>query len=303
MRDESFPAPFDAIAGQYDSEFTETAVGRLQRAIVHDFLEKFIAVHRPPSTVCHVLELNCGTGEDAIWLARRGCRVLATDVSPEMVAVAREKVRRAGLENLVDVRVCPIQEIGNWKLGIGNWGDEERGNFQFPISNSPTFDLVFSNFGGLNCISPLDLERFGTGVLPKILRPGGQFVAVVMGRFCWWETAYFLAKGQWRTAFRRRSRKPVAARLDASTTVKTWYYAPHELSKFIVLRKESFGHHSSFIIHPVGFWLPPSYLDPLFRRFPRLLRLLDFLEKRCRGSAWAGAADHYLIGVRDEECP
>ena len=278
-------APFDAVAGQYDSEFTETAVGRLQRAIVHDFLEKWLAIHRPPSTVCRVLELNCGTGEDAIWLARRGCRVLATDSSPEMVAVAHEKVRRAGLENLVDVRVCPIQEIGNWELGIEN--PSPIPNSQFPI---PNFDLVFSNFGGLNCVPPPDLERFGTEVLPTILRPGGQFVAVVMGRFCWWETAYFLAKGQWRTAFRRRSRKPVAARLDASTSIETWYYAPGELKKLII-------QHSPSITQAIGFWLPPSYLDPLFRRFPRLLRLLDFLEKHCRGRAWASAADHHLVGM------
>ncbi|MFN4254511.1 MAG: class I SAM-dependent methyltransferase [Saprospiraceae bacterium] len=292
MSDESFSAPFDAIAGQYDSVFTETAVGRLQRAIVHDFLEKWLAQNQINKSTNHrinILELNCGTGEDAIWLARRGCRVLATDVSPEMVAVAREKVRRARLENLVDVRVCPIQEIGNWELEIGNSGTSPIPNSQFPI---PNFDIVFSNFGGLNCISPPDLERFGTEVLPKILKPGGQFVAVAMGRFCWWETAYFLAKGQWRAAFRRRSKMPVAARLDANTTVKTWYYSPQELSEFIT-------HHSSLITHPVGFWLPPSYLDPLFRRFPRLLRGLDFLEKHCRGRAWASAADHYLIGMRD----
>lgn len=294
MRDESSAAPFDAIAEQYDSAFTETAVGRLQRAVVHDFLEKFITVHRPPSAVYRVLELNCGTGEDAIWLARRGCRVLATDVSPEMVAVAREKVRRAGLENLVDVRVCSVQGVGNWKLEIGNSGTA-------PISN---FDLVFSNFGGLNCISPSDLERFGTEVLPKILRPGGQFVAVVMGRFCWWETAYFLAKGQWRTAFRRRSKTPVAARLDANTTVETWYYSPGAiLWLWDAIPEFMLGNPQKYVfeaLQPVGFWLPPSYLDPLFRRFPLVLRLLIFLEKRCRGRAWASAADHYLMGMRIE---
>ena len=43
-----------------------------------------------------VLELNCGTGEDAVHLARRGVRVLATDNSPRMLAAARSKIARAG---------------------------------------------------------------------------------------------------------------------------------------------------------------------------------------------------------------
>ena len=42
---------------------------------------RFSAGHR-------VLELNCGTGEDAVFLARRGVRVLATDLSGAMVEAA-----------------------------------------------------------------------------------------------------------------------------------------------------------------------------------------------------------------------
>lgn len=284
-------APFDAIAEQYDAEFTATAVGRLQRAIVHDFLEKWRAARAAEGRQLRVLELNCGTGEDAIWLARRGYRVLATDVSPEMVAVAREKARRAGLENQVEIRACAIQEIG--KIA----------------AEAPRFDLVFSNFGGLNCLSPLDLAQFGTAVLPQILQPGGQFAAVVMGRFCCWETLYFLAKGQWRQAFRRLSRTPMAARLNAETSIETWYYAPRELtctlqnsnprtpSPQTQNSKLNTQNPKLPLVEAVGFWLPPSYLDPFFRRFPRALRWLDFLEKRCRGRAWAHGADHFLLVI------
>ena len=39
-----------------------------------------------------VLEMNCGTGEDALWLVHRGVQVFATDVSPAMLQVAQSKL-------------------------------------------------------------------------------------------------------------------------------------------------------------------------------------------------------------------
>ena len=78
MSQQPGPAPFDAVADDYDSSFTDTAVGRLHRATVWRHLD---AVLEPSSKI---LELGCGTGEDALRLARRGHRVLATDVSTAM---------------------------------------------------------------------------------------------------------------------------------------------------------------------------------------------------------------------------
>ena len=39
--------------------------------------------------------MNCGTGEDARWLASQGMQVLATDISAPMIEVAQCKL--AGL--------------------------------------------------------------------------------------------------------------------------------------------------------------------------------------------------------------
>jgi SAM-dependent methyltransferase len=50
-----------------------------------------------------VLELGCGTGNDAARLAREGFRVVATDLSTEAVAAARQKYG-----DLVDVRVVDM---------------------------------------------------------------------------------------------------------------------------------------------------------------------------------------------------
>jgi methyl halide transferase len=59
-------------------------------------LERIIARHSVQP--CRVLELGCGTGSNAIWLAERGFEVSAVDVSPLAVARARSKAQHANVE-------------------------------------------------------------------------------------------------------------------------------------------------------------------------------------------------------------
>jgi SAM-dependent methyltransferase len=268
-------SPFDSVAGEYDAAFTETATGRLQRERVWAFLTQLLHQRSPH---VQVIEFNCGTGEDALWLARQGCQVLATDVSRQMLAVTQQKVQAAGLEDSITPQQLDLVAVERFI---------RENQFQ---SASSAFHIVFSNFGGLNCLSPADLQRLGK-YLPALLSPGGYFVAVVMGRFCWQESLYFLLKGQMRNAFRRLRREPVAARLDEQTTVDTWYYSPRTFRRF-------FPDLEMGTLQPVGFWLPPSYLDPRFRRRPQLLQVLNRLERLCRGRFWAWGADHFLICLK-----
>lgn len=255
---------FSAVARDYDASFTDTKVGRLQREQVWHWLTQNIT--GAPA----VLELNCGTGADALWMAKRGWQVLATDISPDMVQVTAEKVRQAGQQKLVTTRVCSFSEIDQLREG--------------------PFDLVFSNFGGLNCTPPQTLEALWTNLLGK-LKPGGQLVVVVMSRFCAWETLYFLLKMNPKQAFRRLRRGPVVARLDQNTSVDTWYYSPSDIASGFpdtcTLSKAK----------PIGFWLPPSYLEPFFAKRPRLLRFLTWLEKNATASWLARASDHYLLCI------
>ena len=51
-----------------------------------------------------VLEIGCGTGTNAIALARRGFRVTATDIVDQAIQTARDKARVAGVN--VDFRVA-----------------------------------------------------------------------------------------------------------------------------------------------------------------------------------------------------
>jgi SAM-dependent methyltransferase len=56
-----------------------------------------------------VLAAGCGTGSYAVELARRGCAVTAIDASPELIAVAREKIKKHNLP--VDYRVGDILKL------------------------------------------------------------------------------------------------------------------------------------------------------------------------------------------------
>jgi len=58
-----------------------------------------------------MLEVGCGTGDFAIFLARSGARVTAIDVSPKCIEVARERARRNGLQGQINARVDPIERL------------------------------------------------------------------------------------------------------------------------------------------------------------------------------------------------
>ena len=54
------------------------------------------------------VELACGQGGGAVWLARRGLDVRAVDVSPVAVAMARDLVARAGLTHRCRFEVADL---------------------------------------------------------------------------------------------------------------------------------------------------------------------------------------------------
>ena len=57
-----------------------------------------------------VLDVGCGTGDNAIELARRGFEVTAIDIAARPLAMAREKARAAGVA--VDLRRADVTRLG-----------------------------------------------------------------------------------------------------------------------------------------------------------------------------------------------
>jgi SAM-dependent methyltransferase len=258
--------PFDAAAAGYDAAFTDRLLGRWLRAIVWQRLEEnFSAGQR-------VLELGCGTGEDAVWLARRGISVTATDVSAAMLERTRHKAEQAGVGERVITRHLDLASLAHAEAA---WTKQTCG-----------FDGAFSNFGPLNCVE--DRRGLADG-LAGIVRPGGRVVLVVMGPLCPWEIAWHLLGGKPRAAF-RRLRSGKQARVGEGGTLRVWYPSHRRLAR------EFAPYFRNVEVAGVGLLLPPSEMGRLVERAPRFFRRLAELDRRLAGRVpWRWLNDHYLL--------
>ncbi|MEJ2735769.1 MAG: methyltransferase domain-containing protein [Anaerolineae bacterium] len=96
---------FDQAAGTYDELYQRNSIMAWMRA---ESLETLQTRFAPGS---HLLEIGCGTGEEALALSRLGYQVLATDVSPKMIETAHAKTQ-AGPAEGVTWRVLPAGQLG-----------------------------------------------------------------------------------------------------------------------------------------------------------------------------------------------
>lgn len=86
------PSAFQDLAARYDRWY-QTPLGAFAHALEQEAIVGLADVI-PGS---RAIDIGCGTGIYALELARRGVRVVGVDTSFEMLAIAREKFRAAGL--------------------------------------------------------------------------------------------------------------------------------------------------------------------------------------------------------------
>lgn len=249
------PAFFDSYAESYDEDFSFSPIGKMQRARVHHFLKPYLLNKK------HVLEINCGTGEDARWLSSQGLKVEASDISEGMIEVCNQKNVPANFS------ACDSRDL-------------------LSKYTSQQFDMIFSNFGGLNCLSPEEIKKFMADS-SHLLKPNGIVAAVIMGRNCMWERYYFSKKKD-----QRQNRR--LAKTGVDTIIKeehflTYYYSPDE---FYIVGKE---YYELMAYKPIGLFVPPSWFNQFFKSKKGLLHTLYFFEKLFPVSFFADKADHYLI--------
>jgi ubiquinone/menaquinone biosynthesis C-methylase UbiE len=250
--------PFDSIAPIYDRIFTDSAIGRVQRTQVTT------EINRRFEPGSRVLELNCGTGEDAIQMGRRGVEVDAYDASPAMIEVANRKL---------------LSDSSAANVSFGILRNEDLGMLE------GSFDGALSNFAGMNCSN--DWPQIA-GELARLVKPGGHVLLCIMGRACLWEMLYFFLRGEPRKAFRRASRNHVARIGSNSVDVR---YLPVSHAK-----RAFFPGFTLRGWRGVGVLVPPSYCEPLFKTHNQLLNLLAVFDSwlghvpgvRCWG-------DHVLL--------
>jgi cyclopropane-fatty-acyl-phospholipid synthase len=82
------------------------------QASKHDHVCRKLGLDAAPGS--RLLDVGCGWGSMAIHAASRyGARVVGITISTEQARLARERVRDAGLEDQVDIRLQDYREIGN----------------------------------------------------------------------------------------------------------------------------------------------------------------------------------------------
>ena len=253
---------FDIAAHNYDEVFTHSIIGKAQRKLIRNHF-----INSINKNAKNVLEINCGTGEDAIWLINQNYNVIATDISENMISIANTKVTHN--EKIFEVLDC--KEI------------EKR-------FSPNSFDLIFSNFGGLNCLSQDELQLFFKSA-KKILTEKGQLILVIMPKNTLWEQFYFLLKGKFSLAYRRKKEMAIA-NVDG-IHVKTYYYNPKNIATIISKNYEIKNYK------PIGFFIPPSYLEKFFKKRTKLLAILNFLENRITNFSFLSKySDHYLLTLQ-----
>lgn len=262
---------FDNAASTYDQDFTYSTIGKLQRNRVWKYIDTVIDSKKQ----LNILEINCGTGEDAIRFGQRGHQVIATDLSEEMLKITQEKVLKYNLQDKVHTLISDIKTINSCK---------------FPAK----FDLIFSNFGGLNCLNSNELIKLSID-LSHLLKPNGRFITVIMPRFCIWESLYFILKFDWQKVFRRNTHQSLQVKV-AEEFVETWYYSP---SSFYQIFKQQFKKINS---KPIGIAIPPSYMEKSLGKKSGLMNILSRIENIFGTiSLLANVSDHFLIDMQKKD--
>ncbi|HET9744670.1 MAG TPA: methyltransferase domain-containing protein [Chitinophagaceae bacterium] len=264
LNEQAAEKAFSKQSAIFDQLYSSNIIIQYKRRRVREHVSQYL---KPDS---RILELNAGTGEDAIWFAEQGHRVHATDISTRMQEKLADKVKQANLGSKISTEICSFSAL------------EE-------LKNRGPYDLIFSNFAGLNCTPELDkvLRSFSS-----LLHPGGIVTLVILPKFCLWETM-MLVKGEFKTAFRRFfGRKGVKANIEGEQFT-CWYYNPSYVTRSL---KDGYNLLS---VEGLCTMVPPSYLENFPFKRPALFKWLKEMEDKWKSKwPWKNIGDYYIISFR-----
>ena len=253
---------FSRTAEKYDSFASDHPHQTRMRKKVYSHLQRFVQVGS------RILELNAGTGTDAVELAHSGYFIHATDIAAGMLQRLQDKVQTLRLGEKITYQQCSFTKLGK-------------------IDGSP-YDAIFSNLGGLNCIP--DLAPV-IAQLPQVLRPNGIITWVLMPPVCLWEMAEIL-RGHPRLAFRRLAPQGTRAHLEG-LYFTVYYFTPEKVLQW-------FGqNYQCLAIEGLSVITPTAESKNFAKRYPRLYQTLSWLDDRLAPRRpWRGWGDFFIITMR-----
>jgi ubiquinone/menaquinone biosynthesis C-methylase UbiE len=255
---------FSTQAAVFDNLYAANRIVQYKRDRVRNHLMQYV------KQGSHVLELNAGTGDDAVFMAQQGYHVHATDIAAGMQEKLKEKIINHQLTTLVSTEICSYTALNT-------------------LAGKGPYDCIFSNFAGLNCTGELDvvLDSFDS-----LLKPGGIVTLVILPKFCLWESL-LIVKGKFKTATRRFfSSNGRKAKIDGNTFT-CWYYSPG----FIINQLKN--NFELLKIEGLCTIVPPSYIENFAEKYPKAFSYLCKTENRFKCKwPWKYIGDYYIISLR-----
>ena len=259
---------YDRLARSYDDEIGTNEIGLRMRDV---FRKALMSVLRPGD---FVFEIGCGTGLEALWLARQGLEVMATDISGEMLAQLSEKSRAEGLSERVRTRRLAAREVGS----LGSDFDQE------------SFDGGYSHAGALN-MEP-DIANVPHQVA-ALLRRRAPFVCSVINKASLFEVLFYPMVLKPRKAFRRLGNVvpiPISRRDPLNRhVIPTRFYTPREI---IALFGDGFEVRS---VQGLQVFLPPANLTDVYSVLRPLFVPLEKVEGRLSTHKPVNSWGHHTI--------
>ncbi len=253
---------FDTVAPIFESEYENDITARIRESV-------YESIRRIVPRGSSILDINCGVGIDAVALAAEGYSVVGSDISPRMIEAAKARAKANG------------QAIRFYKEANNSLGATLKGSF----------DVVLSNFGGLNCSQDL---RTIAGEVGALTKPGGYFIAIVMPPFSLWETLAGFARGDFKYAFRRFGGTQATGFNDNGFHV-TYHRAR-------ILERAFRPWFVSRLLNGICVLSPPPHAFRFKARNPSLVRILNWLDASIAHlPGFRSWGDHYMIILQKED--
>jgi len=132
---------WNAQAKDYDDNIFST-IDEDKTGIIRRTLDRF-AQATPARTELHCVDLGCGAGKYLPALAARFHKVVAYDLSPKLVALARQELAKQGIMN-AEAHVRDLSQVW-YREGAGLGDSHELGRYDFAVMANVMIAPVLEN--------------------------------------------------------------------------------------------------------------------------------------------------------------
>jgi SAM-dependent methyltransferase len=248
----------DNIAESYDNILSKNRFSEILRPVFQNILLQNTQQGN------NILDLGCGTGEDALFLAQNGVNVTGVDISPKMIEIAENKTSENNLNKNLQFFCRDMESFLN--------------------ENTNKFDAVISNFNAVNYVR--DLNSFSAHASSS-LNKDGKLIFTVLNKLSISEVFYnFLRlnlKRSWKAIFKRK--ELLITDLDIYFPVA---FSDFFQNQFRVKR-----------ITGIGIFIPPHNLTGMYDKLSFAIPFLLWLEKLIASVfPFYCFSDHYIIEMQ-----